>query len=109
MVRRGYTSANAHRALARIEKKAQARARDVAAYIVDMISFYAPRDPLHTEHTGGVPLAESYKVTRDRSTGDFLISSSRRYWAFVEFGTAEHGGAQPHVRPAIDRARVKFK
>lgn len=105
----GAQEAAERRALARIERKAQRRALEVAEFIVDTIGWLAPRDPLHYRHTGGEHLAESYHVSQDEKTGDFLISSTQRYWVFVEFGTAEHGSAQPHVRPAIDIAKAKFR
>lgn len=109
MATKTYTTANAHRNLARIERKADLRAREIAEWVVRRIAILAPRDPLHEEHTGGPRLAESYRVKRDSSTGDWVISSSRRYWVFVEFGTAEHGGPQPHVRPALDEAKALFR
>lgn len=113
MARRVPDSAE-NRTLARIEKKAQARALEVAEFIVRQIEHLAPRDPLHYLHTSGVPLAESYKVSRDMATGDFVISSSQPYWVYVEFGTKKYGGElktdkQPHVRPAIDIAKAKYR
>lgn len=96
------------RAIARIEAAADRRAKAISTFILRRIHEYAPRDDLHhdasTQH-----LADSYYAVRDRAGGgDWLIKSRSRYWAFVEFGTAQHGDAQPHVRPAIDDARAEF-
>lgn len=99
--RKTYTSRNAQRALARIELKGQARAEQLAKDLVRLIALYAPRDPNHERNTGGVPLWKSYYVKQDPDTGDLIVKCRRRYWAFVEFGTREHGRAQPHVRPAL--------
>lgn len=111
---RTYTRRNANRSLARIEKAAQRRALEVAEFIVATIERLAPRDPLHYQNTPGEHLAESYRVRQDETTGDFVIWSTQPYWVFVEFGTLAHGGpdktdAQPHVRPAIDLAKAKFR
>jgi hypothetical protein len=99
--RKKYTTRNAYRNLERIRLKAQERAEDLAEDIVFLIHINAPEDPLHEEHTGGVKLKDSFYVRQDPETGDFLIRSRRRYWAFVAFGTREHGRAQPYIRPAV--------
>jgi hypothetical protein len=103
--RAGYTTRNAYRALARIEAKAEDRALEIAKDVVRLIAIYAPRDPNHEQNTGGPALWQSYYATQDPTTGDVIIGCRRRYWAFVEFGTREHGRAQPHVRPALDAVR----
>lgn len=103
------TKRNAYRALARIRRKAEHRAEQIARTIVEAIHINAPEDEHHDENTGGPKLKDSYYVKQDPETGDFIIGSRRRYWAFVEFGTKEHGKAQPHVRPAIDAARRFYR
>lgn len=87
-------------ALNRIRQKAQQRAYNVARYTLKRIRANAPVDT--TE------LRESYYIEKDPETGDWLIKSTARYWQFVEYGTKEHGNAQPHVRPAIDEARARY-
>jgi hypothetical protein len=104
-----YTTRNAYRTIERIRLKAQERAEDIAKDIVFLIHINAPEDPLHEEHTGGVKLKDSYYVRRDPDTGDYLIRSRRRYWAFVEFGTREHGDAQPHIRPAVAAVKAYYR
>lgn len=99
--RAGYTSNNARRALGRIEVKARERVIQRGRDLVRLIALYCPRDPDHAQDTGGIPLWKSYYVRSDPATGDILVSCRRRYWAFVEFGTAKHGRAQPHIRPAL--------
>lgn len=97
-----------NRTLARIERKASERAREIAQFIVDEIATNpntpedrSPDRPPH-EH-----LRYSYYVAQARDgSGDWLIKSRSRYWVFVEFGTREHGDAQPHLRPAIELARA---
>jgi HK97 gp10 family phage protein len=98
----------AYRALARIARKAEQRAEEVARMIVEQIHINAPRGSAErgTAHDdAGPPLSESFYVRQDPTTGDFLIGSRRRYWAYVEFGTREHGKAQPYIRPAIEAVR----
>lgn len=36
------------------------------------------------------------------------VSTNERYAAFVEFGTAKHGAAQPYMRPAQKAAKGKM-
>lgn len=103
--RAGMTTRNAYRALARVEAKAQRHARDIAEDVVNLIAIYAPRDPNHAQNTGGPALWQSYYVKSDLVNGGVVIGCRRRYWVFVEYGTREHGDAQPHVRPALDAVR----
>lgn len=99
--------AETHRQAARrrIREKAAARAHAIADLIVQEIRLN-PRTPVskpgerHDQQPPG-ELRESYYVDTDKVTGDALIKSHARYWQFVEYGTLEHGHAQPHVRPAI--------
>lgn len=100
--------ANAYRGIARIEQAADTRAREIAEYVVERIAALAPRDPRHAENTGGPALHESYYIKADDDGDGYTIRSRRRYWVFVEFGTREHGDAQPHVRPALDEAKAIF-
>jgi len=97
-----------YRALARIERKGRVRAERIARFIVEQIHTLAPYDTRAKSDTTGPHLRDAYYVEQDRATGDMIIKCKRRYWAFVEFGTKEHGGPQPHVRPAIDAAKRRF-
>jgi Bacteriophage HK97-gp10, putative tail-component len=99
-----YTTRNAYRTIERIRRKAQERSEEIAQDIVDLIFINAPtgsaqRGTLHDD--AGPELRESFYVRQDPETGDFLIRSRRRYWAYVEFGTREHGIAQPFIRPSV--------
>jgi hypothetical protein len=94
-------AAKAYRAIGRIERKAEVRAYRLAEDLVRLIALYAPRDPHHETNTGGPPLWKSYYVRIDPETGDSVVKCRRRYWVYVEYGTREHGDAQPHVRPAL--------
>lgn len=108
--RKTYTSRNAYRAIERIERKAEDRAEEIAQMIVEAIYINAPRGSKErgTEHDDAGPiLAESFYVRQDPATGDYLIGSRRRYWAYVEFGTG-HGPAQPYIRPAVDAVKRHF-
>jgi len=106
--KRPYTTKNAYRTIERIEDKARERAREIAQDIVDLIHINAPtgsveRGTLHDD--AGPELKDSFYVRLDPETGDFLIRSRRRYWAYVEFGTREHGDAQPYIRPSVDAVK----
>lgn len=106
--RRNYTTKNAYRALERIRKKAEDRSEEIARMIVEAIYINAPRGSAArgTAHDDAGPiLAESFYVRQDTDSGDYLIASRRRYWAYVEFGTNEHGKAQPFIRPAVDAVK----
>ncbi len=96
------------RALARIRNKGQARAEEIALYVVRQIQILAPFDTRVTNDTKGPHLRNSY-YTRVDGKGGIVIKCKRRYWVFVEFGTQEHGRAQPHVRPALDMARERYR
>jgi hypothetical protein len=100
--------AHAYRGIARIDEAADTRAREIAQWVVDRIAVIAPRDPRHAENTGGPALHESYYIKKDEDGDGYTIRSRRRYWVFVEFGTKEHGDAQPHVRVALDEAKEIF-
>jgi hypothetical protein len=107
-----YTTRNAYRTIERIRRKAQERSEEIARDIVDFIHIYAPRGSaqrgtLHDD--AGPPLSESFYVRQDPDTGDFLIRSRRRYWAYVEFGTREHGDAQPYIRPAVAAVKAYYR
>jgi hypothetical protein len=100
----------AYRALARIERKAEERAEEVALHILELIYINAPDRKTKWERDGGgPPLKESFYARTDEATGSVVIASRRRYWAFVEFGTLEHGSAQPYLRPAIEAARRYYR
>jgi hypothetical protein len=103
--RSNYTKKNAYRTIERIRKKAEDRSERIARMIVEVIHINAPRGSAArgTEHDdAGPPLSQAFYVRQDPETGDYLIASRRRYWAFVEFGTREHGKEQPFIRPAVD-------
>lgn len=106
--RKNYTTNNAYRALERIQLKAEDRAEEIAQEIVEAIRIRAPEDPEHEKNTGGPKLKDSYYVRQDPDTGDLIIASRRRYWAYVEFGTRrrQFQDMQPHVRPALDTVRA---
>jgi hypothetical protein len=111
--KRPYTTRNAYRTIERIRRKTEDRAEHIARLIVDRIQVTAPEDPLHEQNTGGPKLKDSYYVRQDPLTGDFLIASRRRYWAFVEFGTRRvnppYSDAQPHIRPAVDFITARLR
>jgi hypothetical protein len=108
--KRPYTTRNAYRTIERIERKAEHRAEEIAQNIVDFIHINAPVDEhRRPDREGGPHLSESYYVVQDPDTGDFLVRTRRRYWAFVEFGTKKHGDAQPHIRPAIEAVRRYYR
>lgn len=105
---RKYTTKNAYRTIDRIRRKGEDRAEVIARRIVEAIYINAPEGSAErgTEHDDpGPPLKDSFYVRQDPETGDFLIASRRRYWAFVEFGTREHGAAQPFIRPSVDAVK----
>jgi hypothetical protein len=79
---------------AHIERAAKrhclALAEEVVAYIRA-----SPSTPVLTgEMKAGYEVAET-------QNGAAIMNPSAPYWRYVEFGTHEHGRAQPHVRPAI--------
>lgn len=98
------------RNLARINRKGSDRARDICDFIVYTIqtSPVTPYDP--SPDDDGQHLRDSYHVEpAPDGSGDWMITTDVRYWAFVEFGTRQHGHAQPHIRPAIEVARQVFR
>jgi HK97 gp10 family phage protein len=105
--RRARDIARTSRAMQKILNQADDRARQIAELILDEIKERAPYDDRHSTDTTGVHLRDSYRLERGVD-GDWLITTDRRYWRFVEFGTKEHGDAQPHIRPAIEYARGVF-
>jgi len=107
MARRKVFGPLANRPLKRIEEKADERARNIAQFIVDWIKVNGPYDKHRPPSHSGVHLKDSYYARKDPLTGDYLISSQRRYWAFVEFGTHRSKRVM-HVRPAIEAAKREF-
>lgn len=100
------------RNLARINKAGSQRAYEICRFIVETIRTdpTTPYDDRHDSDTRGEHLRDSYRVRpHPDNDGDWMITTSRRYWMFVEFGTREHGRAQPHLRPAIELARQVFE
>lgn len=53
-------------------------------------------------------LADSIRVERTSETSWF-IAAFVRWAAYVEFGTAEHGRAQPYLRPAVALASAAWR
>lgn len=53
-------------------------------------------------------LADSIRVQRTSETSWF-IAAFVRWAAYVEFGTAEHGRAQPYFRPAVALASAAWR
>lgn len=98
----------AYRPLKRVEDAADDRARQIAQFIVNWIKVNGPYDEHRPPSHTGVHLKDSYYARRDPATGDWLISSQRRYWAFVEFGTRGGKRRVIHVRYAIEAARAEF-
>jgi len=107
-----YTTRNAYRTIERIRRKVEDRSEEIARMIVEAIHINAPVGSAArgTEHDdAGPPLSESFYVRHDPESGDFLIASRRRYWAYVEFGTRKHGDEQPFIRPAVDVVKRYFR
>jgi hypothetical protein len=95
--------------LAKINRAGQDRARLICELIVQEIQ-NSPRTPYDATRREDRQLSEhlrnSYHVAQaGDGSGDWEVRTDVRYWSFVEFGTAEHGHAQPHVRPAIEIVR----
>lgn len=95
------------RALDEIADAARERAEEIAELIVQEIRLSpdTPRPGANNKYATG-DLLNSYSVMTDPATGDVVIVTSARHWAFVEYGTAQHGDAQPHVAPAIETVRA---
>lgn len=111
--KRPYTTNNAYRTIERFERKAGQRAEQIADDIVHLIFLNAPRGSAErgTEHDDAGPiLAESFYVREDPDNPyGFLVRSRRRYWPYVEFGTREHGKAQPFVRPSVAAVKAYYQ
>jgi hypothetical protein len=110
--RSNYTTKNAYRTIERIRRKVEDRTEIVARRIVEAIHINAPEGSVErgTEHDdAGPPLNQSFYVRHDPETGDYLIASRRRYWAYVEFGTRKHGDEQPFIRPAVDVVKRYYR
>lgn len=103
--------ARQNEAMARLNARGRERARQLAELIVQEIQ--AQPRPYDTNRRADREtyehLKNSYKVKVDPVTGDASITTDVRYWHFVEFGTREHGHAQPHIRPAIELVRREFR
>lgn len=98
----------AYRPLKRIEEAADDRAKQIALHIVEWIKVNGPYDDDRSPSHTGVHLKDSYYARQELGTGDWLIKSRRRYWAYVEFGTRGGKRRVMHVRPAIESAREEF-
>lgn len=97
------------RTINKIEREGEQRAREIAQFIVDHIAIHGPIDlDRRPGRLGPEHLRTSYGIKPAPEGGEWYVTTDVRYWAFVEFGTKEHGRAQPHVRPAIEAARVAF-
>lgn len=116
--RRSTPTRQKRRALARIEDKANDRARTIAEFIAFWANREAPVDDnRHRSHKNTRRLKGSYYVMPAKNRDGWVVASAVDYWAFVEYGTghfnAPHnkGGASPgfpHVRKAIQRARAVY-
>ena len=92
-----------------IRGRAIARCRELAAELVAEIKRQAPRrQPQYVEPGEPGGLLEAGYDEVDIPEGAAIVNPVR-YWQFVEFGTAEHGDAQPHVRTAIEAVRARHK
>lgn len=93
-----------------LQRAGAEESREICEFIVDHIRAHAPYDPTHDPREGP-HLRDIYRV-RPHPSGDgrYLITVDKRnrYWLFVEFGTRKMQ-AQPHVRPAFDAARQRFR
>lgn len=88
------------RTMNELERKAQARAMDIAELIVQEIAM-SPTTPRLTGQ-----LSQSYYAERTPD-GDAVVKTNIRYWMFVEYGTGNHE-AQPHVGPAVEHVKAVF-
>lgn len=98
------------RVIARIRERAQHRCEKIGEFIVDYIATTGPVDTdRRPQREAGPHLRDSYYWSLDAARGGaVVVATNRRYWKYVEYGTAEHGSAQPHVRPAIEAAKARF-
>ncbi|MET1006568.1 MAG: HK97 gp10 family phage protein [Propionibacteriaceae bacterium] len=114
---RGYTKPGStafqrkllNRRLERISRLGEDRAEEICRFIAGTANELAPVNSNPSTDSSPKRLRGSYKVARNAETGGYAVVATARYWVFVEFGTAEHGDAQPHVRPAVDAARARWK
>lgn len=88
------------RTMGKLERKAQARAMDMAELICQQIAL----SPVTPRLTGR--LSKSYYAERTPD-GDAVVKTNIRYWMFVEYGTGNHQ-AQPHVAPAVEYVKAVF-
>jgi Bacteriophage HK97-gp10, putative tail-component len=86
---------------------AQTLTREVAERVVEYIQHFAPIDKRENAPHPGF-LKSSYRV-RELPDGSAEIYTTARYWKYVEFGTREHGDAQPHIRPALEWVRASSR
>lgn len=105
------------RAIMRIEAKANDRARVIAEFIRLEANARAPVDENRPATHHGPRLKGSYYVKRAKGKNGWVVASTVGYWAFVEYGTGHfrephdknsQPGGFPHVRPAIEAARIVF-
>lgn len=99
--------AMANRAITRIKRRSTARSEKIAQFMVEYIAVNGPYDQDRPKSHLGQHLKFSYYARVD-TDGSVVLATRRRYWAFVEYGT-RRSKAQPHVRPAIDAAKAKFR
>lgn len=88
-------------AMDRVRAAAVRRCHRIAAEIAAEITGTAPQGETHR-------LRRSYYVDT-HPAGRAVIRSRVDYWRYVEFGTHEHGDAQPHVRPAVEIVRARHR
>lgn len=97
-----------NRRLTRITRLADAKCKEIAEFIAERANALAPVDAV-TPDDHGAHLKGSYQVEANDQGSGYVLTNAVRYWMFVEFGTKEHGDAQPHLRPAVDEARARWK
>lgn len=98
------------RDFARINRAGGEESKEIISFILRRIRELAPYDQSH-DFREGPHLKDIYKMRRHPTdAGRWLITVDKRnrYWQFVEFGTRKMA-AQPHVRPAVDAARERFR
>lgn len=107
--KRGRRQAELSRAFEKVNRAGSGRARHLCELIVQEIQMNpdTPYDTRATTDTRGEHLRDSYTVRKHPDgSGRWQVVTNRRYWRYVEFGTKEHGDAQPHIRPAVERVRA---
>lgn len=77
-------------------------AKEVATATRDLVAESQSRAPVRTG-----ALRDSIQGSARGLRGE--VSSDLEYSAYVEFGTAHHGGPQPYLNPAADQVEQSFE